>query len=46
MTLDAGTAGLTASANDVLGRLVRTVEGTGLLAVPVEPFGFTYVTGD
>jgi YD repeat-containing protein len=46
VTLDAGTGGLTAYAYDALGNLVRTVDGTGPLAVPVEPHGFTYVTGD
>jgi hypothetical protein len=45
-TLDAGTGGLTAFAYDADGRLVETVTGTGSLAVPVEPFGFTYLTGD
>jgi YD repeat-containing protein len=46
VTLDAGTSGLTAYAYDAHGRLVRTVDGSGSLDVPVEPHGFTYVTGD
>jgi YD repeat-containing protein len=46
VTVDAGTGGLTAYAYDALGELVRTVHGNGPLAVPVEPHGFTYVTGD
>jgi YD repeat-containing protein len=46
VTLDAGTGGLTAYAYDALGELVRTVDGSGLLDVPIEPYGFTYVTGD
>jgi len=27
------------------GRLAETVSGTGMLAVPVEPRGFTYLIG-
>jgi hypothetical protein len=45
-SVDAGTGGLTAFAYDVDGRLVETVSGTGTIAVPVEPYGFTYVRGD
>ncbi|MGZ8527748.1 MAG: hypothetical protein ACXWWR_03055 [Candidatus Limnocylindrales bacterium] len=45
-TLDAGTGGLTAFAYDANGRLVETMHGTGSLAVPVEPYGFTYLTGE
>lgn len=46
VTLDAGANGLTAFAYDAHGELVRTVDGSGSLDVPVEPHGFTYVTGD
>ena len=45
-SVDAGTGGSTAFAYDADGRLVETVSGTGTLAVPVEPYGFTYVRGD
>jgi YD repeat-containing protein len=45
-TLDAGTGGLTAFAYDANGRLVETTNGSGSLAIPVEPYGFTYVVGD
>jgi len=45
-TVDAATGGLTAYAYDAGGRLVETVTGTGSLAVPVEPYGFTYLLGD
>ncbi|MCA1572311.1 MAG: hypothetical protein LC798_18775 [Chloroflexi bacterium] len=46
VTVDAGTAGLTAYAYDAGGRLVETVSGAGSLVVPVEPYGFTYLLGD
>jgi hypothetical protein len=45
-TVDAGAGGLTAFAYDSNGRLVETSHGTGSFAVPVEPYGFTYVTGN
>ena len=45
-TVEAGADGLTAYAYDAGGRLVETVSGTGSLAVPVEPYGFTYLAGD
>jgi YD repeat-containing protein len=45
-TVDAGAAGLTAYVYDAAGRLVETVSGTGTLAVPVVPYGFTYLLGD
>ena len=44
-TVTAGTAGLTAYAYSANGRLAETVSGTGTLAVPVEPDGFTYLIG-
>jgi YD repeat-containing protein len=43
--VDAGGAVLTAYAYDASGHLVETVSGTGSLAVPVEPYGFTYLIG-
>jgi YD repeat-containing protein len=45
-SVDAGTGGSTAYAYDADGRLVETVSGTGTLAVPVEPYGFTYLRGN
>jgi hypothetical protein len=45
-SVDAGAAALTAYAYDAGGHLVETVSGTGSLAVPVEPYGFTYLLGD
>jgi hypothetical protein len=45
-TVDAGLGGLTAFAYDADGRLIETANGTGSLAVPVEPSGFTYLSGD
>jgi hypothetical protein len=45
-TLDAGPRGLTAFAYDSNGRLVETRHGSGRFTVPVEPYGFTYVTGE
>ncbi len=45
-SVEAGTGGSTAFAYDAEGRLVETVSGAGTLAVPVEPYGFTYVRGD
>jgi YD repeat-containing protein len=44
-TIDAATGRITAFAYDAKGRLVETVRGSGMLAVPVEPHGFTYLTG-
>ena len=44
-TVDAGALGLTAYAYDADGRLVETLTGSGSLAVPVEPYGFTYLSG-
>jgi hypothetical protein len=44
-TVDAGTGGMTAFAYFADGRLAETVSGTGMLAVPVEPHGFTYLIG-
>ncbi len=38
--------GLTAFAYDANGRLVETRHGTGSFAVPVEAYGFTYLTGE
>ncbi|MGZ6266429.1 MAG: hypothetical protein ACXWN4_05945, partial [Candidatus Limnocylindrales bacterium] len=46
VTLNAGAAGLQAFAYDANGRLVETASGTGSLAIPVEPYGFTYLLGD
>jgi RHS Repeat. len=46
ITVDAATGGMTAFAYDAGGRLIETVSGTGSLAVPVEPHGFTYLLGD
>jgi hypothetical protein len=45
-TVDAEASGLTAHVYDADGRLVETVAGIGELAVPVEPYGFTYLVGD
>jgi YD repeat-containing protein len=45
-SVDAGTGGSTAYAYDADGRLVETVSGTGTLAIPVEPYGFTYLRGN
>ena len=45
VTVDGGARGVTAYAYDSGGRLVETVSGTGSLAVPVEPYGFTYLLG-
>jgi hypothetical protein len=45
-TVDAGTGGLTAFAYDSNGRLVDKRRGTGSFSFPVEPSGFTYLTGD
>jgi hypothetical protein len=44
-TIDAETDTMTAYAYDADGRLVDTVSGSGILSVPVEPFGFTYLSG-
>ncbi len=44
-TVDAAPSGITAYAYDANGRLAETVSGTGMLAVPVEPHGFTYLIG-
>jgi YD repeat-containing protein len=44
-TLDAGSGGLTAFAYDANGRLIEMTHGTGSFAVPVEPYGFTYLLG-
>ena len=44
-TVDAGAGRLTAFAYDANGRLVKTTRGTGAFAVPVEPYGFTYLIG-
>jgi len=44
-TVSAGTRRLTAYAYSAGGRLAETVSGTGILAVPVEPGGFTYLIG-
>ena len=44
-TVDAGADGLTAYAYDADGHLVETITGSGSLAVPVEPYGFTYLSG-
>lgn len=44
-TVDAAAGGITAFAYDANGRLVETVSGSGMLAVPVEPQGFTYLIG-
>jgi YD repeat-containing protein len=41
----AGSGRLTAFAYDASGRLVSTTSGTGTMTVPVEAYGFTYVTG-
>lgn len=45
-TVNAGADVLTAYAYDARGRLVERVRGTGRLAVPVEPYGFTYLLGN
>jgi YD repeat-containing protein len=45
-TLDAGTGGLTAFAYDANGKLIETTHGTGSFAVPVEAYGFTYLTSE
>jgi len=45
-SVDAGAAVLTAYAYDASGHLVETASGTGILSVPVEPYGFTYLLGD
>ncbi len=42
-TVNAGTHGMTAFAYSADGRLAETVSGTGSLAVPVAPHGFTYL---
>ena len=42
-TVDAGTGSMTAFAYSAAGRLAETASGTGMLAVPVEPNGFTYL---
>jgi hypothetical protein len=44
-TVDAGTGGMTAFAYSADGRLAEKVSGSGMLAVPVEPHGFTYLIG-
>ncbi|MDP9269886.1 MAG: hypothetical protein M3P14_02710 [Chloroflexota bacterium] len=44
--VSAGAGSLIAYAYDADGRLVETMSGTGDLAVPVEPYGFTYLVGD
>jgi hypothetical protein len=44
--VEAGSDGLTAYAYDSGGRLVDAVSGRGSLMVPVEPYGFTYLSGD
>jgi hypothetical protein len=44
-TVDGGADGLTAYAYDADGRLVESVSGSGSVAVPVEPYGFTYLLG-
>ena len=41
--VNAGAHRLTAYAYDARGHLVETVSGTGSFAVPVEPYGFTYL---
>jgi YD repeat-containing protein len=44
-TVSAGAGVVTAYAYDAAGRPVETVSGTGDFAVPVEPYGFTYLVG-
>jgi hypothetical protein len=44
--VNAGTASLQAFAYGANGRLVETASGRGDLAIPVEPYGFTYLLGD
>ncbi|MDQ2940899.1 MAG: hypothetical protein M3R05_01780 [Chloroflexota bacterium] len=44
-TVDTGGDDITAYAYDSGGHLVETVRGNGRLAVPVEPYGFTYLLG-
>lgn len=44
-SVDAGSGGLTAYAYDARGRLASTTHVTGIAAVPVEPYGFTYLIG-
>jgi YD repeat-containing protein len=43
--VDAAGGRLTAFVYDASGRLVKTMRGTGTFTVPVEPYGFTYLTG-
>ncbi len=45
-TVEAGAGGMTAFVYDARGHLVGTVTGRNSLAVPVQPYGFTYLSSN